>query len=157
MANVATHLIAAAVLSTGPAWADPTDYCGLATRLNGIVAAETGYDVGQECPRIGFSIPLTTGVPRSQAGAYLPETGEIELAPDLDLSSAYGQSYLLHELVHAAQYRAGRQEQVPCPAKLEAEASLVQAAFLHDQGLGQEAVLIEALAVQLGQCGQMDY
>lgn len=157
MTRATTHVLVFAFLAAGPVHAGVPNLCGLAARLNGIVAAETGYDVGPDCPTIGFGVPPASGVPRSQAGAYLPQTGAIELANDLDLTSAYGQSYLLHELVHAAQYRAGRDTLVPCPAALEAEAYRVQAGFLREQGLGQEAILIGALAAQLGQCGPMDY
>ena len=89
---------------------------------------------------------------RSQAGAFCPDTGAIELAPDLDLSDAFGQSYLLHELVHAAQYANGAQDNARCPAVLEAEAYTVQSDFLRARGLGREAVTMRLLAGQLGTC-----
>lgn len=130
------------------------DLCPLAEALNKIVLAETGYPT-PPCPMIGFStLPEGDTAVRSQAGAFLPESGRIELAPDLDLGSAYGQSYLLHELVHAAQYANGAQTRAPCPAALEAEAYTVQAHFLRERGLGQDALLISLLADQLGSCGQ---
>jgi hypothetical protein len=41
---------------------------------------------------------------------------------------------------------------------LEAEAYTVQAHFLRENGLGQEALVISLLAGQLGSCGQQaDY
>jgi hypothetical protein len=127
------------------------DICGLVEDLNAFIARDTAY-TPPPCPDIGFSLPLPTDAARSQAGAYLPETGQIELAPDLDLTSAYGQSYLLHELVHAAQYEGGRQHMVACTGALEAEAYAVQAQFLRAHDLGREATLIGLLGAQLGQC-----
>jgi hypothetical protein len=130
------------------------DLCPLAEALNKVVASETAYAL-PPCPRIGFStLPEGGTAVHSQAGAFLPESGRIELAPDLDLTSAYGQSYLLHELVHAAQYANGAQTRAPCPAALEAEAYGVQAHFLREHGLGQEALVVSLLADQLGNCGQ---
>jgi hypothetical protein len=82
------------------------------------------------------------------------------LAPDLDTDSALGRSYLLHELVHAAQFRAGRQEEVACEAELEAEAYRVQTAWLRRQGEFREAMLLDWTAEALGRCGTavaMDY
>ncbi len=134
------------------------DLCPLAKALNGFVVADTGYKT-PPCPKIGFSaLPVGGTAVHSQAGAFLPDSKRIELAPDLDLTGAYGQSYLLHELVHAAQYANGAQTRAACPAALEAEAYTVQAHFLRLHGLGQEALVISLLADQLGSCGvQADY
>ncbi len=138
--------------------AQAADLCPLAQALSKIVSAETTYRP-PPCPKIGFStLPEGGTAVHSQAGAYLPDSGRIELAPDLDLTTAYGQSYLLHELVHAAQYASGAQNHVACPAALEAEAYTVQAHFLRERGLGQEALVISLLADQLGSCGvEADY
>lgn len=138
-------------LPTGAQAGAARGICGLVADLNAFIAAKTEY-APPPCPEIGFSLPLPTDAARSQAGAYLPETGQIELAPDLDLTSAYGQSYLLHELVHAAQYAGGRQHKVACIGALEAEAYAVQAQFLRAHDLGREATLITLLGAQLGQC-----
>ncbi len=132
--------------------AQAAQLCPLVQDLNRIVLAETGY-LPVPCPSIGFTaVPPALSL-RSQAGAYLPATGQIELAPDLDLKTPYGQSYLLHELVHAAQFAYGAEARMPCPAALEAEAYTVQAAFLRMHGLGREALLVSLLAAQLGLCG----
>jgi hypothetical protein len=133
-----------------PAWAD--DLCPLVAELTGFLVANTSYH-GVPCPVIGFAMLPGQGALRSQAGAYFPLTGAIELAPDLDLAGAYGQSFLLHELVHAAQYASGADRTAPCPAALEAEAYRVQAAFLRENGLPREALLTGFLADQLGRCG----
>jgi hypothetical protein len=131
---------------------DAAALCALAATLNRVVAAESDYAVGAGCPDIGFGALPATGTIRSQAGAYYPETGQIELAPDLDLSDAVGQSYLLHELVHAAQFAAGADAKAACPAALEAEAYTVQARYLRAHGNPREAVMLTVLADQLGSC-----
>jgi hypothetical protein len=130
--------------------------CDIAQRLEPNVAAAIGTAPAETCPEIGFALPADVGVARSQAGAYYPGSGRIDLAPDLDLTSILGQSYLLHELVHAAQYRAGKDKSAPCPAALEAQAYGLQADFLQAHGLGRDAMLIRILASQLGTCGAGD-
>ena len=144
-----------AALACSPALAD--DLCPLVADLNRVLIDSTGY-AAVPCPEIGFA--ALDGQPgmRSQAGAYFPETGRIELAPDLDLTAAYGQSFLLHEMVHAAQFEEGADSRAPCPAALEAEAYRVQADFLHQAGLTRDALLTRMLGNQLGVCGaQPDY
>jgi hypothetical protein len=133
-----------------PSQAD--DLCPLVAELNAYLVAHSDYAV-IECPEIGFALPAAAGGVRSQAGAYFPLTGRIELAPDLDLASAEGRSFLLHEMAHAAQFAAGTDQRVPCPAALEAEAYRLQARYLQDAGLTREALLTGFLADQLGSCG----
>lgn len=130
--------------------------CEIAQRLEPHVAAAIGTAPSETCPQIGFALPSGLDVMRSQAGAYHPDSGRIDLAPDLDLTSILGQSYLLHELVHAAQYRAGKDKTARCPAALEAQAYGLQADFLQSNGLGRDAMLIRILANQLGTCGAGD-
>lgn len=143
------------VLPCGAAQA--AGHCALAADLEARVAERLGYPPGRECPDVNFALPEGTGLQRSQAGAFDPRTGRIDLDPSLDLTTALGQSYLLHELVHAAQYRAGRQRQVACPAALEAEAYSEQADFLMEAGLQREAILTRAMAAQLGGCEEPQY
>lgn len=131
--------------------------CAMVAELSAIIADETAYSPRSDCPEIGFGILAGTGAQRSQAGAYTPETGKIELAPDLDLTTAYGQSFLLHELVHAAQYGAGRHLEVPCTAALEAEAYAIQSAFLRRHGMTRTATMTAVMAAQLGVCHPPDY
>ncbi len=134
----------------------PPDLCPLVAELNAVIAENSAL-VPAPCPQIGFAALPVGSALRSQAGAYLTETGAIELASDLDLTTAYGQSYLLHELVHAAQYAGGVHMQVTCPQKLEAEAYALQADFLRDRGLPREAILIRVLGAHLGSCGGDGY
>lgn len=130
--------------------------CDLARKFAPLVAAATGTPHAHTCPDIGFALPSGAGLARSQAGAYHPDSGRIDLSPDLDLTSIEGQGYLLHELVHAAQYGAGLDQTAPCPAALEAHAYHIQADFLQAHGAGREAVMMRLLASQLGTCGAGD-
>lgn len=150
MKALATTLLLA-VLSFVPE-ARAADLCPLVAQLNQALVEGTRYRA-VPCPEIGFAALDNQPGLRSQAGAYFPETGQIELAPDLDLSTAYGQSFLLHELVHAAQFAEGADARAPCPAALEAEAYRVQAQFLQDAGLMRDALLTRMLGDQLGSCG----
>ena len=127
------------------------DLCPLAAELNGRIERHTPY-APPVCPEIGFSDLPAGGALRSQAGAFFPKTGAIQLAPDLDLTTAYGQSFLLHELVHAAQYANRAHARARCPARLEAEAYYLQADFLQDHDLPRDAVMMRLLADQLGSC-----
>ncbi|MDP3194517.1 DUF6647 family protein [Tabrizicola sp.] len=155
MNRLCAALLFVPVLHCPPASA--ADLCPLVAELNLVLADSTGYRA-IACPRIGFSILDGQPGMRSQAGAYFPETGRIELAPDLDLTTAYGQSFLLHEMVHAAQFAHGADKGARCPAALEAEAYRVQAQFLQEAGLMRDALLTRMLGDQLGQCGaQPDY
>ena len=142
--------IVAALFLTTLTLAEP-DLCPLVAELNAVIALQTTY-TPPPCPTIGFAALPASGAMRSQAGAYFPGTGAIELAPDLDLTDPFGQSYLLHELVHAAQYAAGADRRARCPGQLEAEAYAVQANFLRDRGLPREALMMTLLAGQLGGC-----
>jgi hypothetical protein len=150
-----TSLTVAAALTCLPALAD--DLCPLVTELNQVLVDRTDYSA-IPCPAIGFTALDSQPGMRSQAGAYFPETGRIELAPDLRMETAYGQGFLSHEMVHAAQFAEGADSRVPCTAALEAEAYLVQAQFLHDAGLTRDALFTRMLGEQLGTCGaQPDY
>ncbi|MBS3980276.1 MAG: hypothetical protein KGZ77_10870 [Rhodobacteraceae bacterium] len=148
--------LALVMIGTGlPVQADAL--CPLVAELNRTLVASTDY-AAVPCPEIGFSLLGSNAGLRSQAGAYFPDTGRIELAPDLDLTTAYGQSFLLHELIHAAQFAAGADRRARCPAALEAEAYQVQAQFLQAAGLARDALLTRMLGDRLGSCGmQTDY
>lgn len=133
------------------------DHCALVASLNIFLTEATGYQP-IACPQIGFSALDAKAAMRSQAGAFYPATGQIELAPDLDLGTAYGQSFLLHEMVHAAQFAEGADQRARCPAALEAEAYAAQAQFLQVAGLSRDALMTRLLGGQLGACGaQPDY
>lgn len=139
----------AALVSAVPAQAK--DLCPLVAELNVALVMATDY-APVACPEIGFALLEDQPGLRSQAGAYFPDSGRIELAPDLDLTTAYGQSFLLHEMVHAAQFAEGADRTARCPAALEAEAYRVQAQFLQTAGLTRDALFTRMLGEQLGTC-----
>jgi hypothetical protein len=156
--NVLRNLLLTAPLFLAlPVYAAEDALCATARTLDAFVAEATAYAPFETCPDIGFSLPSVGEAVRSQAGAYLPDTGRIELAPDLDLASPLGQSYLVHELVHAAQYRHGIDRRAACVGVLEAEAYAVQAAFLMRAGLPRDAASMQIVAAQIGHCGADSY
>ncbi len=122
--------------------------CTLALDLDARIVAVTGDPPATACPAIGRALPV--GGLRSQAGAFDPATRTIEIAPDLDLTNAWGQSFLLHELVHFAQARGNRLN--VCEGVLEAEAYRMQADFLREQGATKDARTVTALSAILGGC-----
>jgi hypothetical protein len=150
MKYLCTFLITVQVLLIAPARAETL--CPLVTELNAFLVEYSTHQA-VPCPEIGFTALPAQGAMRSQAGAYLPATGRIELAPDLVLATAYGKSFLLHELVHAAQFSSGADKHARCPAALEAEAYQLQASYQRAFGLTREALLTDFLANQLGSCG----
>lgn len=151
MKHLAAALLCVALVPAATARA--ADLCPLVETLNLTLSQTTGYQP-ITCPEIGFAALDSQPGMRSQAGAFFPETGQIELAPDLDLSTAYGQSFLLHEMVHAAQFAEGADTVAPCPAALEAEAYRVQADFLQGAGLVRDALFTRMLGDRLGTCGE---
>lgn len=127
--------------------------CANVTDLLDFIATESSYPVPRDCPTIEASDILdSTHALRSQVGAYIPETGQILLAYDLDTDSLLGRSYLLHELVHAAQYRAGVEARVRCKGELEREAYHLQTTWLRQHGEFREAMLLDWAADSLGRC-----
>jgi hypothetical protein len=89
---------------------------------------------------------------REVAALYEPARNVISLADDLDLATPLGRSYLVHELVHALQFAAGRQAEVRCVGLLEAEAYRAQAHYLKDQGERKAANLHTILGLMQAGC-----
>lgn len=133
---------------TSPAHA--SGLCDLALRLDGLIVEQTGYSPAPACPQIAMATLGAPGAQRSQAGAYYPAIGRIELAPDLDLGTVIGQSFLLHELVHAAKHRSGREGH--CLAALESEAYRLQADYLMTHGEPREAAITRLLGGMITGC-----
>lgn len=147
---------AAQAVTLGP----PVATCALAAELGAHLAKVAPYPARDDCPAISFAhLPGRVGG-LTQAGAFDPATGAITLAPDLNLTEAYGQSFLLHELVHAAQWQTGRHLEAQCIGELEAEAYVIQADFLRRAGYTREAALMRVMAsfaaVCPGATGQYD-
>lgn len=133
----------------------PVPLCAIAAELATDLARLTPYAAPQGCPEITFSLPAKTGIGPQQAASYDLETGQIRLAADVDLTTTYGKSILLHELVHAAQVAAGRLQH--CPTGLEYEAYAAQAQYLRDHGLSEAARTTVLLGAMLSSCGSETY
>ncbi len=146
-------LLAALLITLLHALPARADTCPDLRLLEAFITDQTGYSAAPTCQTVHRAKFISTDATlRSQAGGYAPETGRITLARDLDLETVLGKSYLLHELVHAAQYQHGAQTTARCPAALEAEAYAVQAAYLRHMGEPREALLLGFLASPLSQC-----
>lgn len=135
----------------------PQPVCAVADELRADIERLTEYRIAEECPSV-LRRKLTArfgGAP--QAAEYLPETGQIALSPELDLNTAVGRGYLLHEMVHAAQFAAGRHDAVACPGRLEAEAYMVQSAYLREAGEETEATLMLLMSEFASPCSDRYY
>lgn len=147
------HVLATLILGLSPTAPALAASCDGMEDLLAFIATESSYPVPTDCPRIEKSGALDSAPAlRSQVGAYVPETGHIMLASDLDTDTLLGRSYLLHELVHAAQYRAGGEALVRCEGELEREAYHLQTLWLRQKGEPREAMLLTWAAEKLGRC-----
>lgn len=72
------------------------------------------------------------------AALYDNENNRIYVAANIDMHSAYGNSVLVHELVHFLQFHQGRNEQVACISALEGDAYRIQAKYMNANGLVPE-------------------
>lgn len=149
--RLAPVILTCALTAGAPATAD---ICALSDELNAFIAARSDLTPAAGCPQVAPADFTGTEIAhRSQAAAYYPASGRIALADDLDLGTVLGRSYLLHELVHAAQYASGTAQAAACPQALEWDAYRLQAEYLRDAGLGREAVMMRVTAGVVAQCG----
>ena len=128
--------------------------CRLVAELSAEMTRATGYPPPPGCPdlrRADLSAGSHGDLP-SQAGEFDRESGAIVLSRDLDLADPFARSVLLHELVHAAQIRAGLDREVACLALLEPLAYEVQARYLEARGLDRQASQTRLLGLVLGRC-----
>ncbi len=136
--------------------------CSLVTELIAFVSDETDYPRLTVCPPVQVT---TTAVLRSMfaiasahgeepLAAFLPGSGRILLSPEIDLTAALGRSYLVHEIVHAAQAASRKPDSVSCPGLLESEAYWVQARYLREHELNETARVFELMSIISGACPQ---
>ena len=135
--------------------------CTQMTDLIAFVSVETGYPPLVSCPyvRVASSagLGLSTKADDDEPMAiYRPSDAAILLSSQVDTSHPLGRSYLVHELVHAHQFNNGMDALAPCPGWLEHQAYRVQATYLRDRGLGEQALDFEILGMLQGACAQ-DY
>ena len=122
----------------------------------------TGYPALSEMPRVElasaaeldarFAAGGANAAGQQVAALYEPGRNVILLDATLDLSTPLGRSYLLHELVHALQFAAGRPAEVHCVGLLEAEAYRTQARYLNDHHLTKAANLHSILGLMQAGC-----
>jgi hypothetical protein len=129
--------------------------CAVALALGRDLEELSGYSPSPRCPRIAFTLPPAGESGPAQLGEYHPESGLITLAADLDLSTPWGRSVLLHEMVHAAQHA---QNGLPeCRAAMEFEAYAAQAAYLRRHEMLQEATLLFVFGSLVSTCGDPEF
>lgn len=78
--------------------------------------------------RTASSLSELYGSPVYALYNYLDQT--IYLAEDIDISTRFGKSILVHELVHHYQYETGRSDKVECLRQLETLAYRTQINYL---------------------------
>lgn len=137
--------------------------CTALMKLVTFVSSKTGYLALLDCPQVrsttnsalrGF-LGLNASHGQEQPLAmYVPMDAEILIGPEVEVTSALGQSYLVHELVHAHQVASGAARRAPCPGWLEGEAYRVQASYLKARGLTEDAFEMEVLGLLQGSCAQ---
>jgi hypothetical protein len=125
-------------------------------------AQATGYPAVEPAPKVELASAEDLGAIFAAGGAdaggrqvaalYEPARNVISIDESLDLEGPLGRSYLVHELVHALQFAAGRQAEVRCVGLLEAEAYRVQALYLKDHDRQQEANLHTILGLMQAGC-----
>ncbi len=130
--------------------APPDPVCTIVDELSAQVLRITGYPMQDVCNDISFTLPAVARDELGQLGAFHPSNGRIELAANLDLTTTYGQSILLHEMVHAAQAQSGFSPD--CRARLEVEAYRAQSTFLRAHNLENQANAALFFATILSTC-----
>jgi hypothetical protein len=148
-----------------PARADGSDGClegDWIAEARAFVAEEMGIPVPEACVRLaskarldGLVFPVGIGASHGEtvAAVYVPATGEILIADDLDPGTPLARSYLVHELVHAQQFTSRTHEHVRCPGVLEADAYGTQADYLRTWGLTEQAFLFQIMSMFQSACG----
>jgi hypothetical protein len=155
------------VVQPAPAGADSlraTSKCTALVKLVTFVSSETNYPPLLDCPRVrlttnsalrGF-LGLNANYRQEQPLAmYVPMDAEILIGPEVEVTSTLGQSYLVHELVHAHQMEYEATRRAPCPGWLEGEAYRVQASYLKTRGLTKDAFAMETIGLLQGSCAQV--
>ncbi len=133
----------------------PVNTCSVIHELSADLKRLGGIDANMPCFDIRFSLPPETKAIQYQVGAYFPENDTIALARDVDLSTVFGKSVLLHEMVHMAQHQ---RDDIPnCVGRLESEAYFIQGIYLSEHGLKKDAMMTHLLGGLMGQCADSGY
>ena len=135
-------------------------------QLIDFVAEETNRPPLQFCPNVKMSsVPeLRSKFTKASLhgadalAAYLPSSDEILISNEIDLASLLGPSFLVHEIVHAAQFDSRDTAAESCIGLLESEAYRVQASYLKKHDLAEEAIIFVWMSVMHnGACTYFDY
>ena len=162
-ARLMTLLTVLAVWPLETANSQPVDdnSCGEARDLLDFILSETEYTGLAFCPsfRVADDDALLSSVHFSNArhqnqpmAVYLPRKNKILISEEVDWESPVGQSFIVHELVHALQFQAGAVGQIPCLGALEAEAYGVQSAYLELEGETDLAWMFRYYELTMGSC-----
>lgn len=140
--------------------------CSWMEQLVVFVAEETDYPPLHICPNVRVTAKLELELIDSDSSAhgaemlaaYLPISNEILIGADIDLTSLRGRSYLVHEIVHSAQFNSGDTAPETCIGVLESEAYRVQAIYLTKHDLAEEARVFLWMSVMHNSiCTHHDY
>lgn len=135
-------------------------------QLIDFVAEETNRPPLQFCPNVKISSvrELRSNFKKASPhgadalAAYLPLSGEILISDEIDLATLLGRSFLLHEIVHAAQFNSRDTAAESCIGLLESEAYRAQASFLKKHDLAEEAIYFVWMSLMhKGACRYFDY
>ncbi len=135
--------------------------CASMAELVAFVADETDYPPLRNCPRVRVTnnevlraiLALNASAHGAEPlAAYSAASAEILLGPEIVLTTPLGQSYLVHDLVHAHQFADAAPARAPCVGWLEGEAYRVQASYLRRQDLAQDAFAFELLGLLQSAC-----
>ncbi len=153
-------------ISTNSSLSAAATDCSSMRQLVGFVAEETDYPPLQFCPNVRMSsVPeLRSKFNKASVygadalAAYLPLSDQILISDEIDLASLLGRSFLVHEIVHAAQFNSRDTAAESCVGLLESEAYRVQASYLKKHDLAEEALFFVWMSVMHnGACTRFDY
>lgn len=160
--NVATAATLAIILVAIQQTTVRSEACASGPELIEFVSEETGHQQLAICPRVKVTTNAVLKSMFAEASAhgeeplaaFLPNSGQILLSPEIKLTTALGRSYVVHEMVHASQ--AANQQPTPasCPGLLEGQAYSVQASYLRKHNLIEAARAFEALGMMFSACPQ---
>lgn len=89
---------------------------------------------------VDLSVPNATPAAREYLAGHLMaiykfDHKRIYVSVAVDLSTEYGKSIIVHELVHFLQFQTGRQAHAPCAGALEQPAYQAQKAYMLTHGV----------------------
>ncbi|MDA4847022.1 hypothetical protein [Hoeflea poritis] len=150
------------LVATGAGTAAHASDCDAMSDLVDFVAEETGRHRLEFCPQVSVTTSTALREMFAEASAhgevpmaaFVPKQHRILLGPEIDLATVLGRSYLVHEIVHAAQAADPHPHVLSCAGLNESEAYWVQASYLHNHGMAKAARGFELMSVMSAACPQ---